>query len=340
MTFNHLAPVPIEQRKALSSRPPSANRPQVIYPNQSETLQLPSHRCSGSIQRWRLRPGLDLVVHDVGFREKTVVERDHTHGQSQLGLSFCLSGQIRGDSPQSQQPLEFQAGQVSLGVINSDRRRFEYAAQQRVSLVHLHVQPEAIGIANREAVEELPKPLATAIAGRDRPSYFQSGAMTPLMTATVRQLLQCPFQGLSQRLYIEGKALELVSLYFDQLLSGDRSQPPGSHLNRDETERIYYARDILLNRIDNPPTLQELAHQIGLNDRKLKQGFRKVFGTTVFGYLHNHRMQQAQQLLLMPGTTIASVAHAVGYRSPEAFSVAFRRTFEISPKAYQLGNRR
>jgi AraC-like DNA-binding protein len=95
----------------------------------------------------------------------------------------------------------------------------------------------------------------------------------------------------------------------------------------------------LLNHVANPPTLLELAHQVGLNDRKLKQGFRSVFGTTVFGYLRHYQMQQAKQLLLMPGTTIASVAQAVGYRNPEAFSVAFRRTFDITPKSYQLQHR-
>jgi len=50
-------------------------------------------------------------------------------------------------------------------------------------------------------------------------------------------------------------------------------------------------------------------------------------------------MQQAKQLLMMPEATIASVAQAIGYRNPEAFSVAFRRTFAITPKAYQLQHR-
>jgi AraC family transcriptional activator of pyochelin receptor len=302
----------------------------------AERLQLPGPECSGSIRRWRLRPGLELVIHEVGFREKTVVERD-SNNKPQLGLSFCLAGQIRGMGPETKQPQEFQAGQVSLGVVNGGKRRFEYPERQRVSLVHCHVQPDAIGLSSQESIGQLSQALQEAISGRDTPPYFQAGAMTPLMMATVRQLLQCPYQGLSQRLYMESKTLELISLYFDQLLSSNPPQPPESRLKHDEADRIYYARDILLSRIDNPPTLLELAHQIGLNDRKLKQGFRKVFGTTVFGYLHNHRMEQAQQLLLMPGATIASVAQKVGYRSPEAFSVAFRRAFGISPKAYQLG---
>ncbi|MGP1387536.1 MAG: helix-turn-helix transcriptional regulator [Thainema sp.] len=61
-----------------------------------------------------------------------------------------------------------------------------------------------------------------------------------------------------------------------------------------------------------------------------------MFGTTVFGYLRDYRMQQAQRLLRSPHATVAQVAAQVGYRNPEAFSTAFRRKFSVSPKAYQL----
>ena len=61
--------------------------------------------------------------------------------------------------------------------------------------------------------------------------------------------------------------------------------------------RIHQAKDILIRQIDNPPSLLSLARQVGINDFKLKQGFRQVFGTTVFGYLHSHRMERAAQLL-------------------------------------------
>ncbi|MEM9539001.1 MAG: AraC family transcriptional regulator [Cyanobacteria bacterium P01_E01_bin.42] len=328
----------------LTASPRSLEKPHPTedYPIQitdrTEILPLPSQTCSGSIQRWQLRPGLDLVIHDVGFRETIEIERSRPHDRTHLGLSFCLSGQIHGIDALSDREFQFQSGQASLGIINGSNSRVEYAGRQRVLLVHLHVQPDIIRLASKETVAQLPAPLRDAMIGRDRPFYFQSYSMTPVMAATVKQLLHCPYQGLSQQLYIESKALELVGLYFDRLLPvGDRQQTSPS--NRDEVDRIVYARDILLSRIDNPPTLLELSRQVGLNDRKLKQGFRQVFGTTVFGYLRDHRLQQAQQLLLMPEATIAGVAQKVGYRSPEAFSNAFRRNFAINPKAYQIQQR-
>ena len=97
--------------------------------------------------------------------------------------------------------------------------------------------------------------------------------------------------------------------------------------------------DNLINNLCNPPSLIDLARQVGLNERKLKQGFRHVFGNSVFGYLHDYQMQQAQRLLLAEKMTVAGVAARVGYTSPTGFCAAFRRKFGINPKAYQIAGR-
>lgn len=319
---------------------PHTNRSHLIpASDRARVLPLPNRTCSGLIQQWQLRPGLDLVIHDVAFRDKTIVERDHSSDGIHLGVSFCLLGRTRRIDSPSELGFQLESGQASLGVLNGCHSRVEYREKQRVLLVHVHVRPDIIRLADRETVEQLPEALGDAMLGRDRPFYFQSCAMTPVMAATVKQLLHCPYQGLSQRLYMESKALELIGLYFDRLLPDLPLQQAASPANRDEVDRIVLARDILLSRIEDPPTLLELASQVSLNDRKLKQGFRQVFGTTVFNYLRDHRLQQARQLLLMPQATIAGVAQKVGYRSPEAFSVAFRRAFAIAPKAYQMQQR-
>jgi AraC-like DNA-binding protein len=300
-------------------------------PMQSRTFP---RECDGSIQHWKLRPAFDLMIHDLEFNRKTVVKREGTDGVAKLGMSFCLAGQMRRLCPGDDEVIR--AGRMSLAVTRESHRVLEYNAQERVVLVHLHMQPKSIDWFDGETAEQLPIFLRRAI--NRETEYWCSQPMTSVMEATLGQLLQCPYQGLTQRLYVESKALELISLCLDHL-SGDMPTHKLA-LKADEIDRIFSAKDILISRITNPPTLLELSRQIGLNDRKLKQGFRQVFGTTVFGYLYGYRMQQAQQLLLMPAATIAGVAQRLGYRSPEAFNVAFRRSFKISPKTYQLAHGR
>jgi len=316
------------------------------YSGFTTTSSLSNRVGDGFSKHWPLRPGLSLMIRNLTFREKVVVKRSESQGNPTLGMSFCLKGTIRSRSAHNQKTVQIQSGQASLGILNSAGWTIEYAAKQLI-LVHLHIRPDAVGLDNQKVINRLPDALRIAMTTRNPTDYFQAHTMTTVMTATVQQLLNCPYRGLPQGLYLESKAIELMSLYFDQILSTQGSEPVSagmpsglaSRLKEEEVEQICQARDILLDQLANPPKLIELAHQVGLNDRKLKQGFRQVFGTTVFGYLHSYRMQQARQLLLMPRTTIASVAKSIGYANPEAFSVAFRRTYKVSPKAYQMQQR-
>jgi AraC-like DNA-binding protein len=104
-----------------------------------------------------------------------------------------------------------------------------------------------------------------------------------------------------------------------------------TRIRQSELDRIHQAKEILLQDIENPPSLLELAHRVGLNDYKLKSLFRQVFGTTVFGYLHQQRMQRAHHLLQTSDLTVTEVANLVGYTSLSAFSTAFKKFYRISP---------
>ncbi|VEP17253.1 Regulatory protein PchR (fragment) [Hyella patelloides LEGE 07179] len=150
------------------------------------------------------------------------------------------------------------------------------------------------------------------------------------MHQVVQQILNCPYQGLTRRLYLESKAIELIALRLDP--SFDKKFPDGIlKLRSDDVDRLQHAKDILLKDLENPPSLLKLAQQVGLNDYKLKRGFKQLFGTTVFGYLHDYRMQQAYQLLEVEELNITEVSLQVGYNSLSSFNRAFKKKFGINP---------
>ncbi len=157
---------------------------------------------------------------------------------------------------------------------------------------------------------------------------------SPAMQQALRQILSCPYGGLLRRMYLESKVLELLVL---QIAAWTECSSQIDHptLRSQDIELIHEAAAILLQNWMDPPSLMELARQVGINDFKLKQGFRHVFGTTVFGYLLTYRMEQAKQLLLNSRLSVAEIARRVGYISPSAFSAAFRRHTGIPPKAFQ-----
>lgn len=145
-----------------------------------------------------------------------------------------------------------------------------------------------------------------------------------------------------RQMYLESKSVELLMLWLEQQRAaapnpesslGDSGWPIArKDVDRD---RIYQARDILLRTFQNPPSLKELAHQVGLNDCTLKRQFKQVFGTTVFGYLYDYRMEQARRWLLEQPWSVTEVARRVGYKNLCAFSTAFRKKFGVSPRSLQ-----
>jgi len=134
-------------------------------------------------------------------------------------------------------------------------------------------------------------------------------------------------------MYLESKIMDLLRLQFEQILTLEIEQKLS--FNRDDIERIYQAKNILINNYKDPPSLINLARQVGLNDYKLKKGFLHCFQMTVFGYLRHYRLLEAQRLIKDYNYNIAGVASQVGYKSLGSFSSAFKAEFGVSPKQYQ-----
>ncbi|NEO26464.1 MAG: helix-turn-helix transcriptional regulator, partial [Kamptonema sp. SIO4C4] len=186
----------------------------------------------------------------------------------------------------------------------------------------------------QEELKALPSEIKKEIESRDRQSFDEINSITPTMRLALEGILRCPFQQRTRQLYLESKCLELISLKLEQIKGQKPQQTKARSLNPDDIERIHWAKAILIANPDNPPSLLELARQVSLNDYKLKQGFRQVFGTTVFGYLHQYRMEKARQLLLERQSTVKEVARAVGYANQSHFAAAFRKRFGVNPKSF------
>jgi AraC-like DNA-binding protein len=133
----------------------------------------------------------------------------------------------------------------------------------------------------------------------------------------------------NHHIYFEAKALELLFLELEQLAALAK-QPGSPFLKAHDVERVYLAKAMVEENLLNPCSLIELAHRVGLNDFKLKKGFREVFGTTVFSYLYELRMEKAK-LLLKNGKPVREVAFEVGYKNAHHFTTAFKKKFGYLP---------
>ncbi|MEH2467241.1 helix-turn-helix transcriptional regulator [Nostoc sp.] len=183
---------------------------------------------------------------------------------------------------------------------------------------------------------EIPSALKCLVSPTEQSSYGGIRTTTVVMQNILQQILRCPYKGITKRMYLESKALELTTLTVQEELKIKEGRQNPTVLKLDDIERIHHARNILLGNLDNPPSLMELARQVGLNDRSLKQGFCQVFGTTAFAYLHDYRLEKARQLLNTGEMNVIKVAYSIGFANRSYFAAAFKKKFGLSPKEYQI----
>jgi len=166
----------------------------------------------------------------------------------------------------------------------------------------------------------------------------QQTAISPLQKMVINQMLSCNLTGAARRMFLQGKAMELMA-YQLGILNNDAGEcqgPTPRALNRDETERIRYARETMKKHMADPPSLTELADMAGFNMNKLTRGFRAVYGKSAFSCLHDDRMERAMTLLGERRLNVSEVAWEIGYINVSHFSSAFHKRFGIRPKAFQL----
>jgi AraC family transcriptional regulator, transcriptional activator of the genes for pyochelin and ferripyochelin receptors len=158
------------------------------------------------------------------------------------------------------------------------------------------------------------------------------GAVDPAIHQVIDQIIHHRYTGDLQRLFLLSKSIELLVCCAESCERAINAPPQPQILKSPaDKEKILAARDLVNARIDSPPSLSEIARTIGLNEYKLKRGFKETFNTTVFGYLTAQRLCVARRYLLDTQKTAAEIAFELGYSTPQHFNNAFKKHFGHTP---------
>jgi AraC-like DNA-binding protein len=134
--------------------------------------------------------------------------------------------------------------------------------------------------------------------------------------------------------YLESLAMQLLCHTVTELSMRDPHEHTASIAPRD-LKRIYEARDHLAQHYASPPTIPQLARMVGMNQTKLKAGFKQTFQMTIYAYILQRRMEATAQLLVEREFSVAEIAYRVGYDYPANFSCAFKRYYGCSPRQWK-----
>ena len=163
--------------------------------------------------------------------------------------------------------------------------------------------------------------------------YYDNLPFSSSIAVVLSQILQSKVHDSLKTLYIKGKVYELLSLYFNKSEDPSVEQCPFL-VDQENVRKIRKAKEIVLDRMTDPPSLEELAVEIGLSLKKLKEGFKELYGDTVYAYLIDHKMEEACRMLNSQKYNVNEVGIKLGYSSASHFIAAFKKKYGTTPKKY------
>ncbi|MFD2110580.1 helix-turn-helix transcriptional regulator [Thiorhodococcus fuscus] len=214
-------------------------------------------------------------------------------------------------------PLAYRKGDMSLGC--SAGEEFQVRHCEKFQNLAVMVSPQTL--------EELAGDAACAlVGGRGASDFFllDTGSCRKALRSALNVVcLMSEFP--RQRLLLHAATLDYLHWHLAAFRANDEAKRPSQR----ECRQLDRARDLLLCDLSTPPTIAELAQAVGMNQYKLKVGFKRRFGCSIYALFQEERMQQARRLLQSHNVTETAVI--LGYTNISHFSAAFRKQFGCLP---------
>lgn len=165
----------------------------------------------------------------------------------------------------------------------------------------------------------------------DEAIYEEGYPAPPTLLAAANAMLSCQYPSPKKELFLRSKVLEMFHYVVSEYFLNDFTNKGTTVLQPGEADKIRDIKDYLVEHLDMPPNIHKLARMSGLNASKLKAGFKEIFGTTIYGFIHLEKMAKAKLMLENGGHSVSDVAWDVGYTNVSHFIRAFKKSYEITP---------
>ena len=243
-------------------------------------------------------------------------------------MHFALDGYSHVNCRQFPHELSFKTNQHNLVYTNGFQGSAEWSGERGVKMLEININPSFLnkylpgGHLFDLFRNDMEKKRSTIISPHNYP-------ITPQMMTLIQEIICCNRTKHFKRMLLESHVIELLMLQLEQI--AHHNCTIFCAIDKQHQEKLLAAREILNEQLDKAFTINSLAQQVGTNEFTLKRGFKELFGTTVFGYWNQIKMEQAKTLLTEGMMNIAQISSRIGYKNPQHFSTAFKKHFGYSP---------
>ncbi|WP_409343549.1 helix-turn-helix transcriptional regulator [Paenibacillus sp. MBLB4367] len=302
-----------------------------------DRVTLPEKLGKGTVQRVKLRPGMEIIVAD--FRLRPVSPDTAESDTNADDIAYIKSGIGHMPTPGTRLGLSHDLCHLAF-TQSIDESGFS-GRSERVLFIEISMNADIfLDYMRNEDTDKMEH--VQRLLGKNGSFLATRDGIDASSQLTIRQMLERWNKQTMRKMYLESKCIELVAINVHEHMFMQPSLAASFALRKSDVEKLYHAKDILLEHMECPPSLKQLSKMAGLNDYKLKAGFKKVFGTTVYGLLREKRLEQAKLLLEQEQLNVGEAACAVGYANPSHFAQAFKEKYGVNPSEvipFDLGSR-
>ena len=253
-----------------------------------------------------------------------------------LRFLFCTEGTVMHfiNDQSIQYQLDALKGSITTAPANTEQL-FRFPSDMELSITSLVIHREDFIDKVDCNLETLPNQLVRIFRDTEAvDTFFYEGRYSIASSECIKKILGNSYTGLVRMTYLESKALELLTYQLKQYKDDQQPTQRQVLLRKFDVDKIIEAKEILVSDLKNAPNINELARAVGINENKLKKGFKLIFETTINQFLTKERMELAKLLLMENDRSIQEVADMIGYHSKGHFSHRFKEKFGMLPKDY------
>ena len=288
---------------------------------------------SGYINRIILGNGIEINIVDVMFNN--TLRLYYKINKPPFEAVWMISGELRFYNSEMRSIIKMQEGSISITFTDYMEGWMEYQSKKRCKYVSVCVsQPLSKTLCSDEDLAEKIDHCIN-IDYKLRNYLMIPQKINPFLQVPFQQIEQHNFSKMPKLIYMESKAKEIVVLVFEKEILRYKAHDSKIRLSNGDISKMYLVKKIIIENMEKPFTILELSEMVGLNTYKLKAGFKELFGTTVFGYLRDIRMEKARSLLESHKLNINEIANEVGYSNPSHFAAAFKKKYGINPRHFR-----
>lgn len=205
-------------------------------------------------------------------------------------------------------------------------------AKSSVFQIHFNIHHDYLIDLSRNLSEDLPATIISLLNGTLTDTAADISKSKSKILYSVTRLLNNRQKGIAYNMYLESKALEILTQIFEHFTaeeSGDYITK--FSLKEADKEKIKAAKKWIHENIEQHINIKELSRIAGLNESYLKRGFKEMFGVTIYEFTQDERIVKAKVLLATRQFTVSEIADKMGYSCLSHFSVNFKKYTGVNP---------